>query len=63
MKYYYNKIRNSDIMLEATLEKKNAQKVCELLENAHLVKIKPGDKLKTCYRILTQQWHITLMKK
>jgi len=45
LKYYYNLIENSKKMIEATIIHKNAQEVCEILEDSHLNKIKPGDKL------------------
>jgi len=37
-------IKNSDKMLKVTLEKK-AKEMCEILENLHLKKIKPRDKM------------------
>jgi len=45
LNYYYNLIETSKIMIEAIIKNKDAKKVCNILENSHLEKIKPGDKL------------------
>jgi len=44
MEYYYDLIKISDEMLKCTLEK-NTEKMCKILENGHLKKIKSGDKI------------------
>jgi len=44
MKYYYDMIENSDKMIKATLNK-DTNKMCEILENSHMEKIVPTDKM------------------
>ncbi|OUM58849.1 hypothetical protein PIROE2DRAFT_64142 [Piromyces sp. E2] len=44
MKYYYDLIKISDDMLKETFNK-NAKAMCKILEEAHLKKIKSGDKM------------------
>jgi len=44
LKVFFDMIKNSDKMLKVTLEMKSKE-MCEILENSHLKKIKPRDKM------------------
>ena len=44
LKYYYKMIMNSDKMLKMVLNK-NAEEMCNILQNSPIEKIKPGDKM------------------